>query len=1057
MPGFWRKCRIAFRCIRFTVWAVVLLALAAFGWFNHVGLPGFLKTRLVAALHERGADLEFSRLRLRFTRGVVCDNVRIGGVQNSGVPVLTVREVQLRVNFPALLHRHLQVDSLILHDGNFTLPLSPTNSLALTNLQTELRFAADDTWTLDHFRAGLAGVNLSLDGQIAHAPEIRNWKIFAGTATGDHGGLQAALVSFSKTLAQIHFQGRPQLKVRLDGDARDVHSFTLNVNARAPGVQTPWFAAQNLQFAARLSAPADAPTNGGPAWGFWTNLQPFRLDWMARGADLRSENLAAETVECDGIWHAPKLTVTQLSARLGEVSLSLSGEFTNAPEVRNWKIFAGQKAGGGGSLPSSLKKISETLAQIHFQGRSELNARLDGDARDIHSVTLNLDARASSLHTPWFVAQDWQVAAHLAVPADAPATCDPSWGFWTNLQPFRLDWTASGADLQSDKLRASAVECEGGWHAPELAVSKLSARLGGGQLAAAAKLDVATRELEFTNNSSFDLHAVAALLTEKTRERLAEISWTQPPQLRASGALVLPAWTNGAADWREDVEPSIRLRGELAFTNAQVDGTVTLDSVRTHFNYANLIWSLPDLELTQGRTELALSGEESEATKNFRCRVAGRVDPEIVRPFLTASNAVRGFELVTLHEPLALVLDASGNLRDFATWSATGRVAATNFAVRSQTFESVVADLSYSNRVLDFLRPQMFRAHGTQTMTADAVALDFNAKMIFFTNGFSTTEPMAVCRAIGPKTARTVAPYEFLSPPTTRVSGQLPLRGVNNGRDLAGTDLSFDIIQGVPFRWTRLQTTNITGTIHWLGQALVLTNLAAAFYGGEAGGSAYFDFRPVDYGCDFNFGFVLTNADVRQFAVDFPSVKTNQLAGILSGRAVVTSGNSETWRSWNGFGDAHLREGLLWNIPIFGFVSPLLNTLTPGLDMGNSRATDATARFVMTNGVVFTDSLDIRSLTMRVQYVGTVDLQQHVNARATAQLLRNTPLFGSVVSLVLWPVSKVFECDITGTMADPQITPVYLPFPKLLAVPLHPIRSLEQIFSPPSTNAPAAK
>ncbi len=462
------------------------------------------------------------------------------------------------------------------------------------------------------------------------------------------------------------------MNARLDGDARDVHSFTLNVNARVPGVQTPWFTAQNLQFAARLCAPADAPTNAEPAWGFWTNLQPFRLDWTARGADLRSENLAAETVECDGVWHAPTLAITQLSARLGGVNLSLSGELTNAPEVRNWKIFAGQKAGSGGSLPSSLKRISETLAQFHFQGRSELRARLAGDARDLHSVTLNFDARVRGLQTPWFVAQDWQAAAHLSAPADAPTNCDPAWGFWTNLQPFRLDWTASGVDLQSDKLRASAVECEGVWCAPELAVSKLSARLGGGELAAAAKLDVATRELNFTNNSSFDLHAVAALLTKKTRERLAEISWTQPPQLRASGALVLPAWTNGASDWRADVEPSVRLHGELAFTNARVDDLVTLDSARTHFNYANLIWHLPDLELTQGRTELALSGEESEATKNFRCRVASRIAPEMARPFLTTSNAVRGFELVTLREPLALVLDASGNLRDFSTFTANG-------------------------------------------------------------------------------------------------------------------------------------------------------------------------------------------------------------------------------------------------------------------------------------------------------------------------------------------------------------------------------------------------
>lgn len=896
MPGFWRKCRIAFRCLRFGIWAAMLLALAAFAWFNVVGLPDFLKTRLVTALHQQGLELEFSRMRLRLIRGLICDNVRFGWAKNSESPVLTAREVQLRLSFEALLHLRWQVNGLVLRDGNFTLPLSPTDALTLTNLQSELRIGADETWALDQFRAELDGAGLSLGGEITHAPEFRNWKLFTGPRTGDHGSLQASLKNFSETLRQIHFQGQPQLNARLNGDARDVHSFTLNVNARAPVVWTPGFAVRDLQFAARLSAPTEAPTNYDPAWSFWTNLQPFRFAWTARGLDLRS-----------------------------------------------------------------------------------------------------------------------------------------------------------------DKLDASAVECDGVWAAPQLAVTKLSAGLGGGRLEAAANLDVATRELNFTNNSSFDLHAVTALLTEKARERLAEISWTQPPQLCASGALVLPAWTNAAAGWREDVEPSVRLRGELSFTNARVDGVMPLDAVRTHFSYASLIWSLPDVELAQGRTKLELSGEESEATKNFRCRVKGQVDPEIARPFLTTSNGVRGFELVTLHEPVTLDLDASGNLLNFAALSATGRVAVTNFAVRGQTFESVVADLSYSNQVLDFLRPQMFRASGSQTMTADAVALDFNARMIFFTNGFSTTDPMVVCRAIGPKTARIVEPYEFLSPPMARAHGQLPLRDINGGRDLAGTDLRFDIIRGAPFRWTKLQTTNITGTIHWLGQELVLTNLAASFYGGTASGSAYFDFKPVGYGCDFNFGFALTNTDVRLYAADFPSFKTNQLAGILSGQAVVTSGNSETWRSWNGFGEAQLRNGLLWNIPIFGFVSPVLNTLTPGLDVGNSRATDAKTRFAMTNGVIFTDSLDIRSLTMRVQYVGTVDLQQNVTARAKAQLLRNMPLFGSLFSTVLWPVSKVFECGITGTLVDPKITPVYLPFPKLLAVPLHPIRSLEQIFSSPSTNTPAAK
>ena len=79
----------------------------------------------------------------------------------------------------------------------------------------------------------------------------------------------------------------------------------------------------------------------------------------------------------------------------------------------------------------------------------------------------------------------------------------------------------------------------------------------------------------------------------------------------------------------------------------------------------------------------------------------------------------------------------------------------------------------------------------------------------------------------------------------------------------------------------------------------------------------------------------------------------------------MTSANSKNWRTWNGYGQANLHDGLIWDVPIFGILSPVLNTVTPGL--GSSRATDATARFAMTNGVAFSDDMEIRSTMMRLQ------------------------------------------------------------------------------------------
>jgi hypothetical protein len=172
---------------------------------------------------------------------------------------------------------------------------------------------------------------------------------------------------------------------------------------------------------------------------------------------------------------------------------------------------------------------------------------------------------------------------------------------------------------------------------------------------------------------------------------------------------------------------------------------------------------------------------------------------------------------------------------------------------------------------------------------------------------------------------------------------------------------------------------------------------------------------------------------------------------MLSGSLVVTRANTTDWRNLDGYGRASLRDGLLWDVPIFGILSAPLNTFLPGL--GDSRATEASGQFAITNGVVFSDKLDIRSTMTRLEYTGTVDLNQNVNARVNAQLLRDTWVIGPLLSTALWPVSKLFEYQITGTLKAPKSKPVYVP--KLLLMPLHPIRSLEEMFpANTSTNAP---
>ena len=172
-----------FRRLRRLAMLALVVLVCIVVWLNQIGLPDFLKRPLVDTLRTRGIELEFARLRLSLRRGLVADNVRIGHAEKAGGPAFLLQQVQLRLDYHALLHRQWQVKGLVLRQGKFTWPLSPTNTLVLDQVQADLRFQANDTWSLDNFQADFAGAKLTLSGDIAHAPALRQWQIFHGTTT----------------------------------------------------------------------------------------------------------------------------------------------------------------------------------------------------------------------------------------------------------------------------------------------------------------------------------------------------------------------------------------------------------------------------------------------------------------------------------------------------------------------------------------------------------------------------------------------------------------------------------------------------------------------------------------------------------------------------------------------------------------------------------------------------------------------------------------------------------------------------------------------------------
>ena len=183
-PGFWPKCWVCLRWFRISIWLLILAAACLLLWFNEVGLPGFLKERLRSDLKERGILVDFSRMRLRMTRGIVVENMRAGKADDPASPTLAVGEVQVLLDFGQLVRGHIVIEGLILRGGRLVVPINeashPLETLELTNIQTDLRFKDNDTWALDNFQADFKNTKLALSGDVANATEIRNWEIFHG-------------------------------------------------------------------------------------------------------------------------------------------------------------------------------------------------------------------------------------------------------------------------------------------------------------------------------------------------------------------------------------------------------------------------------------------------------------------------------------------------------------------------------------------------------------------------------------------------------------------------------------------------------------------------------------------------------------------------------------------------------------------------------------------------------------------------------------------------------------------------------------------------------------
>jgi hypothetical protein len=975
-----------------TVWVCILLLFAFLFYLNQVGLPGFVKKPLLQKLRAHGVDLQFSRLRIRWTEGIVAEDVRFGRPDSPSSPSMSLREVQVQVNARALASLRLQIDGLVLRQGKLVWPLAETNrELSIDKIQTDLRFLPDDQWALDNFRAVFAGINFQLSGVITHASVVREWPLLQPKPGAPGTSWERHLEQLFDYTRSISFLSPPELTFDLQGDARNLQSFRLRMLLKTPGAQTPWGTLSGGQLSAQIH----------PA----TGTTPSRGELILEAAEAQTRWASVTNLQL--VMH---LVPDPARSNVVQGTLTVAASQMESPR------------GSANNARLSLNWLHALTNAVPMSGQGEF--------------------QCEQAHCEWGTADKVNITAHLVEPGGpvSQVRADDSWGPWAALRPYHLNWEARLQDVESQEMKASEVALNGLWDAPVLKISKLSTKLSSGEVKAQGDMNVATRALHIQLSSSLDPRAFKPLVPEPAQKTLAQLAWNEPPKLFAEFGLRLPAWTNRQPDWQGEIQPTLNVSGELRFDHPAAYRGITILSGHSHFTYSNQVFALPDLTVAHAKGWLEAGYVADGLTKNFYWRVRSTIDPAVVRPLLGEKER-QAFDLVSFSQGPDLNVEIWGRSDDSKRIGFKGRVAVTNFVVRGESVSGVQTAFQYTNRVLEFFGPRVQR--GAQNLSADGLTADFNTQVVYLTNGFSTAEPRFIAHIIGPDIEHTIQPYQFHKPPVARVYGAIPMYGED------AADLHFDL-NGGPFHWWRFTVPQISAHVHWRAQHLEISNVHMDFYGGKASGAAAFDFLPND-GADFRFNLTTTNTILQFLLADYSS-KTNNVEGRLSGTVYITRANTDRGNDVDGYGSARLTDGLLWDIPLFGVFSPVLDNIAPGL--GNSRASAATATFNIKNGVLHSEDMEIRASGMRLKYRGNVDLSGNLNARVDAELLRDMWLVGPVVSTIFWPVSKMFEFKVTGTLEDPKKEPVYL-LPKMMLFPFHRKGSAPEEQSPStSTNAP---
>lgn len=491
--------------------------------------------------------------------------------------------------------------------------------------------------------------------------------------------------------------------------------------------------------------------------------------------------------------------------------------------------------------------------------------------------------------------------------------------------------------------------------------------------------------------STIDLSLLAPLFPAKVRDFLVGVRFRSLP---VNEGTFEAEWSGGFAYF---------LQTRSSWEDFSI-GETYFESLYLPFSTDGRRFMVPQLTL-KGRTGEAKAQLFYDGGEVLRASLSSSLDPTHfaplfgpgAKPFFDSLKFGSGGPQVTAN--------VEGKGLSLAGALIKGTVRCENFSYKGVALREINSSFVYGNDEIHLPDLVVKRTEGEGS---GDVRHNFKSRMVWLKNIKSQLNLAETARIIGDKMEEYARPYRFLAAPRGEASGVVDVEGQKL------TDLKVHIVspEGLNYRFLGqdILLSKVDADLNFKGSRLVVTpRKPFTVFEGSVDAVLTVDLTErADYRVKANFNELNFGQLMRTY------FGNNEVSGSLGGDANL-QGRLDDIASIEGYGALNITKGALYDIPIFGGFSTVLNSIIPNL--GYAVADKARAEYVFKGGVVTIDKLDVYSAAFALIGKGSydyvkdvVDMDMRVNARG-------------ILGTALFPFSKLFEYEGKGSMNDTKWAP----------------------------------